>query len=207
MQDGTLALGSMVDKAIARSIDALKTQNPALAQQVIDADEEINSARWELEEGAVHLIATQAPMAGDLRQIMAIDHIASELERMADYAKVIARYTIQTSSEPPLKPLIEIPKMADLCREMLVDALDAFVEHDAEKALQTANKDEAIDLLWDQVYRELLTIMISDPTTVPKASDLLWVAHNLERVGDRITNICERIIFMVTGRFEEIIPL
>lgn len=203
LEDETLALGSMVDKAISRAIESLKTQDVTLARQVTDEDAAINAARWELENHAVHVFATQAPMASDLRRIIAIIHIASELERMADYAKVIARNTMRSAGSPLVSPLVEIPRMAELCREQLAAALDAFVECDADRARSIARKDEEIDLLRDSVYRELLALMIADPHAVPKASDLLWIAHSLERLGDRITNVCERIIFAVTGEFEE----
>lgn len=203
LEDEILALGSMVDKAITRAIESLATRDVDLAQQVVDDDAAINAARWNLENHAVHVFATQAPMASDLRRIIAIIHIASELERMADYAKVVARHTLRTSGEPLVSPLVEIPRMAQLCREQLAAALDAFVESDAERARAIARKDEEIDLLRDRVYRELLAIMIADPHTVPKASDLLWTAHSLERLGDRITNVCERVIFAATGEFEE----
>lgn len=203
LQDNMLTVGSMVDKAIARSLEALKTQNVSLAQEVVDGDEAINAVRWEIEENATYLMATQAPMAGDLRQIFAILHIVTELERMGDYAEGTARLAMRTADEPLLKPLIDLPRMSELARELLGEALDAFVERDAERARQIARRDDEIDQLYEQIYRELLSFMLSDPTTVPKATHLLWVAHNFERMGDRVTNICERIIFAVTGQLEE----
>ena len=203
MQEEMLSLGSMVEKAIARSIEALRTQNVKLAQQVIENDDHINALRWKIEENATLLIATQAPLARDLRYIFAIMHIATELERMADYAEGNARLTLRIVDEPLLKPLIDIPRMADLGRELLMEALDAFIEQDAERARQVARRDDEVDQLYEQVYRELLTFMISDPRTVPRATHLLWVAHNLERIADRDTNICERTVFAVTGQIEE----
>jgi phosphate transport system protein len=203
MQEEMLQLGSMVEKAVARSIEALRNQNVQLAQQVIENDEHINALRWKIEENATLLIATQAPLARDLRYIFAIMHIATELERMADYAQGNAKLTLRIVDEPLLKPLIDIPRMADLGRELLAEALDAFVEQDAERARQVALRDDEVDQLYEQVYRELLTFMISDPRTVPRATHLLWVAHNLERIADRVTNICERTVFAVTGEIEE----
>jgi phosphate transport system protein len=204
MQEEMLSLGSMVEKAIARSIEALRTQNVKLAQQVIENDDQINALRWKIEENATLLIATQAPLARDLRYIFAIMHIATEVERMADYAQGNAKLTLRIVDEPLLKPLIDIPRMADLGRELLAEALDAFIEQDAERARQVAHRDDEVDQLYEQVYRELLTFMISDPRTVPRATHLLWVAHNLERIADRVTNICERTIFSVTGHIEEL---
>ncbi len=203
LQDGVLALGSMVEKAIGRAVESLRNQDIALAQQVVDGDARINEVRWELEEAAINLMATQAPMARDLRRIAAVMHIVTELERMADHAEGIAVLTLRTADEPHLKPLVDIPRMADVARELLVEALDAYTEMDAERARQIARRDDDVDRLYEQVYRELLTFMISDPRTITRATHLLWVAHNIERIGDRVTNICERVVFVVTGQIEE----
>ena len=206
IQENLLVLGSMVDKAIDRSIEALQSQNMSLAEQVVHGDDAINDKRWQIEEGTLHLIATQSPMAGDLRRIMASVHIATNLERMGDHAEGIARLTLRTADEPLLKPLVDIPVMAEKTRSMLIDALDAFVEADADRAREIAERDQEVDAYYERVYHELLTFMIDDPSTVTRATHLLWVAHNLERIGDRTTNICERIIFAVTGQFEEVNP-
>jgi phosphate transport system protein len=203
LQDGVLTLGSMVEKAIGRAVESLRTQDAVLAQQVVDDDAKINDARWELEEAAINLMATQAPMARDLRRIAAVMHIVTELERMADHAEGIAVLTLRTADEPHLKPLVDIPRMADIARELLVEALDAYTEMDAERARQIARRDDEVDRLYEQVYRELLTFMISDPRTITRATHLLWVAHNVERIADRVTNICERVVFVVTGQIEE----
>lgn len=203
LQDGVLTLGSMVEKAIGRAVDSLRNQDTVLAQKVVDEDESINKMRWQLEENAILLMATQAPMAGDLRRIAAVMHIVTELERMADHAEGIAVLTLRTADEPLLKPLVDIPRMADVARELLLDALDAFIENDAERARQIARRDDEVDRLYEQVYRELLTYMISDPRTITRATHLLWVAHNVERIADRVTNICERVVFVVTGQIEE----
>ena len=203
LQEGVLALGSMVEKAIGRSIEALRSQDVALAQTVIDGDAAINDARWQLEENAYLLIATQAPMASDLRRISAVIHIAVDLERMADHAEGIADLAQRIADEPLLKPLVDLPRMADLARELLQEALDAFIDGDAERARQIARRDDEVDQLYEQVYRELLTFMLSDPRTITRATHLLWVAHNLERIADRVTNICERVVYVVTGRIEE----
>lgn len=203
LQDGVLALGSMVEKAVGRAVESLRTQDVVLAQRVVDEDAYINETRWELEESAINLMATQAPMARDLRRIAAVMHIVTDLERMADHAEGIAVLTLRTADEPHLKPLVDIPRMADIARELLVEALESYTEMDAERARQVARRDDEVDRLYEQVYRELLTFMISDPRTITRATHLLWVAHNVERIADRVTNICERVVFVVTGQIEE----
>ena len=163
----------------------------------------INRKRFEIEEKCLLLLATQQPMASDLRIIAGIMNIITDLERMGDHAEGIAKINLMMGDEPLLKPLVDVPRMADKTREMLRRTLDAFVARDAEAAKKLASEDDIVDELYNTVYRDLLDIMIGDPTTVSRATYLLWVAHNLERIGDRITNICERIVFMVTGQMEE----
>jgi phosphate transport system protein len=204
LQSDVLALASMVDKAIDRAVQSLKTRDRALAEQVIHADLEINAKRFDLEERALMLIATQQPMARDLRVIAAVLHMVTDLERMGDHAEGIAKINLLHGDQPLLKPLIDIPRMADLAREMLRQAMDAFVARDVEAANATAAADDEVDALYDQVYHELVMFMVSDPTTIERATWLLWAAHNLERIADRATNICERVVYLVTGRMEEI---
>ncbi|HVL25810.1 MAG TPA: phosphate signaling complex protein PhoU [Thermomicrobiales bacterium] len=204
LRDLVVTMASMVDKAIARSIDALRTQNVTLAKDVRKADKEINRLRWEGEEKSITLIATQAPMAGDLRRITAGLEIFSELERMGDHAAGIAKIVIETADEPLLKSLVDIPRMAQVAREMLDESITAFMNQDEELARAVVLRDDEIDDINDHVYRELLTYMISDPTTINRATHLLWAAHNVERIGDRITNICERTVYTITGQFEEL---
>jgi phosphate transport system protein len=203
LRDEVVQLSSMVDKAIARSTDALKNQDVKLAQQVIDADLDINNLRWSLEEEALAVIAMQAPMAGDLRQIAAGLHIISELERMGDHAAGNAKIALLTADEPALKPLVDIPRMSQVARSMLADAIDAFIRSDADLARATMTKDDEIDELYNQVYRELLTYMMDDTKTINRATHLLWAAHNLERIGDRTENICEFVVYSVTGSITE----
>jgi phosphate transport system protein len=203
LRDEVVQLSSMVDKAIARSTDALKNQDVKLAQQVIDADLDINNLRWSLEEEALAVIAMQAPMAGDLRQIAAGLHIISELERMGDHAAGNAKIALLTADEPALKPLVDIPRMSQVARSMLADAIDAFIRSDADLARATMTKDDEIDELYNQVYRELLTYMMDDTRTINRATHLLWAAHNLERIGDRTENICEFVVYSVTGSITE----
>jgi phosphate transport system protein len=193
----------MTEKAIMRSIEVLKKRDQEAARQIIADDLKINRQRFEIEEECIQLVATQQPMAGDLRTIVAVLHIIVDLERMADHAEGIARITLMMGDEPLLKPLIDVPRMAEKGVSMLRRSLEAFVNWDAETARRICDEDDEVDGLYDQVYRELLTYMIADPTTINRATNLLWVAHNLERIADRVTNICERVVYMVTGRMEE----
>jgi phosphate transport system protein len=152
------------------------------------------------------LIATQQPAAGDLRMTIAATHIAVELERMADHAEGTAEIVKRMYDAPLLKPLIDLPIMAHIAKEMTHAALDAFVAHDADAAQQVAARDDELDALYQQIFRELLTYMLEDPRNISRATYLLWVAHNLERIGDRVTNVCERVVFMTTGKLEDIQP-
>ncbi len=199
-----LRMGSLVESAIERSVQALKAHDYALAQQVVNDDENINCLRYEIEEQCLELIATQQPAARDLRTTIAATHIAVELERIADHAEGIAEIAKRIYDEPLLKPLIDVPIMAQTAREMINGALDAFVAHDVKVAQKVAARDDEMDALYRQIFRELLTYMLEDPRNISRATHLLWVAHNLERIGDRVTNICERVIFMATGKLEEI---
>jgi phosphate transport system protein len=203
LRDQVVQLSSMVDKAIARSTEALKNQDVKLAEQVIAADHDINELRWSLEDEALAVIAMQAPMAGDLRQLAAGLHIISELERMGDHAAGNAKIVLLTADEPPLKPLVDIPRMSQAANTMLASAIDAFIKSDVELARKTMTMDDEIDELYNQVYRELLTYMTQDPHTINRATHLLWAAHNLERIGDRTENICEFVVYSVTGNISE----
>lgn len=203
LQDEVLLLASMVDHAIERSIEALKNRDLAEAEGIIAHDADINRKRFDIEERALLLIATQQPMASDLRFIAAVLSIITDLERMADYAEGIAKITISLGDEPPIKPLVDIPRMASVTRRMFSEAMDAFVSRDAEAAKKVALQDDEVDDLYNQVYRELLVFMIQDPRTISRATYLTWVAHKLERIADRVTNICERVVFTVTGVMEE----
>jgi phosphate transport system protein len=204
LRDDVVAMASMTDKAIARSVDALKRQDISLAREVMNADRYINKHRWQTEERALHLIATQAPMAGDLRTISAAIHITTDLERMADHAAGIGKIVIQTSNEAALKPLVDIPRMSEIAREMLSASVSAYIDGDVEVAKSVALRDDEVDALYDQVYRELLTYMMADPATINRATHLLWACHNVERIADRVTNICEWVIFAVNGSLEEL---
>jgi phosphate transport system protein len=204
LKDEILVLGSMVEQAILDTVEALKKRDIEASQRILAADREINKKRFELENKLMILIATQQPMAHDLRLLASSMEIISELERMGDYAKGIANINIRMGDAPLLKPLIDVPRMAKKGVDMLHRALTAFVEEDVEVAKSLPIEDDEVDALYNQVYRELMTFVISDPRSIERANWLLWVAHNLERVADRVTNICERTVFIVTGELGEI---
>ncbi len=204
IEDDILKMGSFVQDAIRNSIECLKQRDTHLAQEVIDRDLRINDLRFKIEEACLTLIATQQPTAGDLRAVVAAMNIVVDMERMADHASGIAKTVIRMGDEPLLKPLIDLPKMADLAREMLSDSLDAFIKRDAPAAKAIAPRDEEMDRLYKDIFDELVEIMAHKPGSVERATYLLWCAHNLERIGDRAINIVERVIFMTTGDMREL---
>jgi phosphate transport system protein len=204
VKDNVLMLGSMAEQAILDSVEALKKRDLKASGKILEFDRQINRKRFEIENQLMVLIATQQPMAHDLRLLASTMEIISELERMGDYAKGIANINIRMGDAPLLKPLIDIPRMADKGVNMLHRALTAFTNEDVEAARAIPVEDDEVDALYNQVYRELMTFVIQDPTTIERANWLLWVAHNLERVADRVTNICERTIFIATGDMAEI---
>jgi len=204
IQDDVLAMGSMAEKATSRSIEALKEKDLEKAREIIADDLKINSKRFNIEEKCIQLIATQQPMASDLRTIICVLNIITEIERIGDHAEGIAKIVVMIGDEPFLKPLIDIPRMAEKANDMLRRSLDALINRDADAARQITVEDDEVDNLYDQVFRELLTFMAEDPKTITRATRLIWVAHNLERSADRVTNICERVVYMVTGKMEEI---
>ncbi len=204
IQEDMLVMAGRVEAAIERGIEALKTRNVELARQVIADDSAIDRKRYETEEKCLELIAMQQPLAGDLRTIVAVLHIIVDLERMGDHAEGIAKIALMLADEPPLKPYIDIPRMAEIATGMLMDGLEAFKQRDVELAAVVCNRDDEVDALYEQVYHELLTYMIRDPKTIQRATWLLWVAHNLERIADRVTNICERVVYLVEGRIKEL---
>jgi phosphate transport system protein len=204
LRDDVVAMASMVDKAIARAVDALRAQDVQLANSVIADDREINQLRWKGETRALTIIATQAPMAADLRVIASAMQIFTDLERMGDHAAGIAKIVIYTADEALLKPLVDIPRMAIIARGMLSDAVTAYIEQSADAARKVAARDDEVDQLYDQIIRELLTYMMADPSTITRATHLLWAAHDIERIADRVTNLCERVVFSVTSEFEEL---
>jgi phosphate transport system protein len=193
----------MVENTLTDSVELLKKRDMEGARRLIEDDSLINEKRFAIENQALILIATQQPMAGDLRTIAAILEIVTELERIGDYAKGIAKINLLIGTDPLIKPLIDLPIMAKKTRAMLHQALDAFVRRDVELARRIPKEDDEVDALYNQVYRELLSFIMADPRTIEQANFLLWAAHNLERTADRVINICERIVFTVTGEMEE----
>lgn len=204
VQEDMLVMAGMVETAIERGIEALKTRNVNLAHQIIEDDLKINRKRYETEDKCLELIATQQPLASDLRTIASVLHITVDLERMGDHAEGIAKIALMLADEPPLKPYIDIPRMAQVGIDMLMGSMEAFKNRDPDRARAICNQDDEVDALYEQVYRELLTFMINDPRTIQRATYLIWAAHNLERIADRVTNICERVVYLVEGRIEEL---
>lgn len=204
VKDNVLILGSMVEQALLNSVDALKKRDIKAAEKIFVDDKEINKKRFQIENQLMVLIATQQPMARDLRVLASTLEIISELERMGDYAKGISNINLRMGDTPLLKPLIDVPRMANKGVDMLHRALTAFVNEDVEVAKMLPVEDDEVDALYNQIYRELMTFIIADPKTIERANWLLWVAHNLERFADRVTNICERTIFIATGEMSEI---
>ncbi len=203
IKSDVVQMGRMVEQSILKSVDALKRQDLITAKKVVDEDSAINDKRFEIEDKCIRVMATQQPMAADLRQLVAVLNIIVDLERMADHAEGIARVTLRIGKEPLLKPLIDIPRMAQLSTNMLKQSIDAFIKHDVKMAESVFGMDDEVDDLYHQVFREVLTYMISDPKNIDKGTYLIWVAHDLERVADRSTNIAERVVFAVTGKMKE----
>ncbi len=204
VEEDVLTMGNMVVNAIDRSMEALKKRDLNLAHQIIADDTQINKRRFSIEEKCVVLIATQKPIESDLRIVVAVLNILTELERIGDYAEGIAKIVIMIGDEAPLKPLIDIPRMGEITRDMIKESLQSFARRDVELAMRVVSLDNIVDSLYDQVFRELLTFMMVDPKTTNRATRLIWIAHNLERAADRATNICERVVYTVTGKMEEI---
>jgi len=204
LKDEILALGAMAERAVAESVQALKRHDVDHARRIMEGDRAINERRYAIENETLTLIATQQPMAGDLRTLAAILEIATELERMADYAKGIANIALMIGTEGFVKPLVDIPRMADKACDMLHRSLEAFLKQDVEAARAIPREDAEVDALYEQIYRELITYIMADPRVIDQATRLTWVAHNLERVADRVGNICERVVFSITGRGEEL---
>jgi phosphate transport system protein len=204
LKNEVLVMGGMVEKALSRSIEALKKRDLRAGHQIIADDTQINEKRFEIEKKSIQLVAAQQPVESELTAIVAILNIIIELERIGDYAAGIAKIVVMIGEEPPLKPLIDIPRMCDITIEMIHSSLKSFMENDSKGAVQVIGMDEVVDSMYDQIFRELLTFMMTDPKSINRATRLIWVAHNIERAADRATNICERVVYTVTGKMEEI---
>jgi len=203
VQDDVMKMADMVSKALKDSMEALKNRDFETSRRIIDDDNIINRKRFDIEEKCLLLIATQQPMAVDLRVLAAVINIITDLERIGDHAEGIAKINISIGDEPLVKPLRDIPQMSELGLSMLDRCMKAFLNRDLEAARQVCNDDDEVDALYDQTYRELLLVMIENPRTIQGATYMIWAAHNLERIADRVTNIAERVVFMVTGKMEE----
>jgi phosphate transport system protein len=201
--ESIIILGSMVEQSLLDAVEALKERDLDRAREVYEHDQVINEKRYEIERKALITVATQQPLATDLRRLASIIDLAGELERIGDYAKGIARIAIRLGDQPPLKELVHIPKMAELTADMLHRAIGAFVELDEATALSIPEEDDQVDDLYNRLYKELLEIMIGDRNTIDRATFHLWVSHNLERAADRVTNICERTVFTTSAELVE----
>ncbi|MFH1371571.1 MAG: phosphate signaling complex protein PhoU [Planctomycetota bacterium] len=204
MNKEVIDMSEMVVAATSRSVKALGDRNVEEAKKIIEDDLLINKKRWQIEEKCINLIALQQPVATDLREIIAVLNIITELERMGDYAEGIARIAVMLGDEPLIRPLIFMPKMADKANSMLKRSMQALVNRDTKAASAICNEDDEVDKLYDEAYHDLLMRMIKDPGLVSKATPLIWATHNLERIADRVTNICERIIFLATGAMPQV---
>ena len=203
IQEDMLALAMRVETAMERSVTALSDGNVELANQVIQDDVIINDTRYDIEEMCIELIATQQPLASDLRTIASVLHIVGDLERMGDHAEGIARVALMMGSEPPLMSYSGIQKMAEITKGMMLASLEAFKDRDTVRAREISDQDDEVDALYDEILSELLVLMTEDKDKIERATHLTWVAHNLERIADRVTNICERIVYLVDGKIHE----
>jgi phosphate transport system protein len=203
LQDEILLLGSMVEQAMQESVDALQSRDQAAAKRIYNNDQLVNEKRYAIENAILILIATQQPMAHDLRLMAAILEVITELERMGDYAKGIAKITLRLGDATLPINLREYSTMANLAIGMLHRALGAFISENAQQAYEIADEDDAIDNLYNKLYQSLVAGMIANPETIDHSTYLMWVAHNIERMGDRVTNICERTVFIATGELME----
>jgi phosphate transport system protein len=204
LESRVIAMGKNVETAISSSVRALKDRNLEEAEKIIRDDELINRQRWEIEENCVNLIAMQQPVASDLREIIAIMNIVTDLERMGDHAEGLAKIVLLLGKEIPVEAFTHISVMADKAMEMLRKSIDAFIRRDAKAAEAICALDDEVDELNDKVYHNMIQCMISQPQTVTRATYQIWAARNLERIADHVTNICERIVYLATGSMHKL---
>lgn len=204
VQEDMLVMAGMVETSITQSLEALRLRDVALARRTIENDAAIDRRRYDVEDRCIELISLQAPLASDLRTIISVLHISVDLERMGDHAEGIAKIALMLADEPPLKPYIDIPRMAEITIEMLHGSVEAYKVRDTRRAREIVGMDDQVDALYEQVYHELLLFMINDPSLTQRATYMIWVAHNLERIADRTTNICERVVYLVEGRIQDL---
>lgn len=204
IQDDVLALGSMAEKAIMDAMEALRDGDAEWSKKLISDDQRINSKRFAIEDRAIFVIASQQPMATDLRALASVLYIITDLERIADHAEGIARINLLMGEEPLPRKLSYVPAMADRAVAMLRNSLKAYIDHDVDAARQICDADDEVDRLQDSVYDECIQAMINDPSSVQRNTYLIWAAHNMERIADRCTNICERVVYTATGHMDEL---
>jgi phosphate transport system protein len=204
LRNDLLKMAHLVEKSIIKSVESLANKDIELARKIIADDDIIDDMEHDIEKRCLRLLALQQPMASDLRAIGTALKIITDLERMADHASDIAKITIRLDGQPLIKPLIDIPRMANIAESMIHDVLTAFVEGDVELAEEVSKRDDDVDNLYAQIFRELLLIMMEDPRTITQATYLLFVAQYLERVADHVTNLSEWVIYMVTGERKEL---
>lgn len=203
LQNEVLHLSEMVSTALKDSMGALKNRDLPLSKRIVEDDVKVNKKRFEIEEKTIMLLATQQPMAGDLRMLASIINIVTDLERIGDHAEGIAKISLSIGNEPLVKPLIDLPTMAEKALSMLERCMQAFIHKDAETAKMICNEDDEVDALYDRIYGELIMLMVENPKIIKDATYLIWGAHNIERIADRVTNIAERVVYTVTGKMEE----
>ncbi|OJX46984.1 MAG: phosphate transport system regulatory protein PhoU [Chloroflexi bacterium 44-23] len=204
IQDEVLLLGSMVEDAVTKAVLSLKNRDQALAKQIYHDDLLLNDKRYAIENAILIVIATEQPIARDLRQLASMLDVVTELERMGDYAKGIAKVTVKLHEVEIKLPMHEIELMAELSISMLHRALTAFIEEDAQSAAQIPYEDDAVDKLYENIYHQSVELMMAEPHNIDNSNLIMWVAHNLERLADRVTNICERTVFISTGELMEL---
>ena len=203
LQNEVMQMADMVGSAVKESIEALKDRDMERSKAVVRNDIAVNRKRFVIEERCIQLIATQQPMAVDLRTIASIINIITDLERIGDHAEGIAKISVSIGNEPLVKPLVDMPVMAEQALSMLQRCMQAFVDRDVEAARKICNEDDVVDALYDKIYAELVHLMIKDPKIIKDATFLIWAAHNIERIADRVTNIAERVVYIATGKMEE----
>jgi phosphate transport system protein len=206
LREDLLKMGALVKEAVSRSVEALKSQDLTLAREVVDGDEVIDEFEHEIEQKCLMLLALQQPMAVDLRFIGTALKTVTDLERMADHACDIAKIAMRIGHEPLIKPLVDIPRMTAAIEEMLDEGLAALIGRDPERALEAAKRDDEVDHLYGQVFRELLVFMLEDPRTIRQATHLLFVAQHLERIADHVTNLSEWVVYLVKGELRDLNP-
>ena len=204
VQEDMLVMASMVESALNQSIEALRLRDVAQARRIIENDREINKRRYDCEEKCIELISLQAPLASDLRTLISVLHITTDLERMGDHAEGIARIALMLADEPPLKPMPDLARMAELAIEMLHGSVEAYKQRDTQRARDIVQRDDTVDELYERVYHELIMMMVGDQAAIQRCTYMTWVAHNIERVADRATNICERVVYLVEGRVQDL---